>query len=900
MPYRACPSPPPLRRARSAVLSGHEAACAVWTTPDLLQRSWLCLPAGLFQRIARPFLSTARPQGGPDGRPSLGFAIASLLLGACASPLQPAQPVLPEAALAFAEAKGLEHAGAGNWRDDARVLVTESMELQPDWLAPQRFLDDMARDELRGHSALAGHLEALAKDPHASGAAYLAGRLEGVDGAAHLRGVESTQLHNAWVLHGRAWLLGQKHEYRAALALEERAYSRARSSFERVYFSQSGARFCLRLGEGGEALDWLYRVSKDEGLYAQQRLNLGLAMAPLEMRGEALELRLKGYWRAIGILLNEPLKGSELGDLVAPVFGMIGQREGSTNFEELNAALAAFDTPARRRMRARLFFDRGARELALGMVGDAGVGESSALRAERIARGGIGGLIEAWLQALPRQVLGADGLPLRSQLRRLVELARAPQATQDGFELGEALLDAGWFKEAGALANHLASEDLERALELEKRANAGRAILHGLARIFDVIDRKTPYRGPQRKNPDSIASVVPSQPQRIHSLNDLIDAVQPLLDRHARELAIDLSASPRVSIGPVATLLHPGPRFGPRDEARGLGIAGEEVPGMARALAQLGRFGVFGSVLGMGAPDGAVLRRLYAERVAGEHLGVGFRGNRVWCQGADLGSAAARRGAGIAGAAVHEGYWIDVAAVRPELKVWNRLEAEFFSGAGQLARRALDAEGPRLPGERLAQGDPDPRLERRHDSEERQRPYAPLGEADRIRLAVLLDLRSQGAEAGQGGWSMSLERLLEVTARHEEGHLTDQTRFLPLSEHLYGVLSLLAQVGFSGARLSEELEYRAQLICIAVAEDPRMPLAECVAAIDMGVGLTPHAAAYRRLIADLLSTLEHTPALTEKLDPKRYWVHQLHRLKPEEVRQLAEILAQEKGLVGAS
>ena len=54
---------------------------------------------------------------------------------------------------------------------------------------------------------------------------------------------------------------------------------------------------------------------------------------------------------------------------------------------------------------------------------------------------------------------------------------------------------------------------------------------------------------------------------------------------------------------------------------------------------------------------------------------------------------------------------------------------------------------------------------------------------------------------------MSLDELIEVTATHEEGHLLDRTRFLPLSKHWGAALLFLLESGFSPTRVAESLPY---------------------------------------------------------------------------------------------
>jgi hypothetical protein len=67
-----------------------------------------------------------------------------------------------------------------------------------------------------------------------------------------------------------------------------------------------------------------------------------------------------------------------------------------------------------------------------------------------------------------------------------------------------------------------------------------------------------------------------------------------------------------------------------------------------------------------------------------------------------------------------------------------------------------------------------------------------------------------------------------------------------------------------------------------------------------GSGLTPHASAYRELLADMLNTLDaevaRHPEDWPEIDPDYVLAHQLHFLPPEQVRRLATLQAAREGL----
>ena len=105
----------------------------------------------------------------------------------------------------------------------------------------------------------------------------------------------------------------------------------------------------------------------------------------------------------------------------------------------------------------------------------------------------------------------------------------------------------------------------------------------------------------------------------------------------------------------------------------------------------------------------------------------------------------------------------------------------------------------------------------------------------------------------------------------------------------------------SPARVSERLEYRAQLVALARAHDPRVPLVEILRATDVGGELTPHAAGYGAILEDLLAELDRRltedPEAWPELEPDRMLAHQLHHVGPGRLRELALALCAAEGLV---
>ena len=866
------------------------------------------------------------PESSVSRAPGLGssFVLGLLLLLACgldalacrASGPVGLAPVPVAASEALASARVEERLRGDGWRGRAQAAARRSLALAPEWVAPRRLLDDLARGDLLGSQALTEHLDGLREASGDARLLYLAGRLEGADGLQRFEQARRLLPQLAWAHHGAAWLAFQSGDAHAALRAGREATRRARDPWERSYFAIAEARYELALERPEAAVKTLTRVAAEQALAAHDQASLSVWLARAEMASRDDALFERGFWRGIDLLEGGSLSESELfdlGDMLAGGVERIGYGEALASVE---AALAARAGPGREALRARFLIERGANAAALALWERASERSASAsgptLLAEALRVGEPADVIEGWRASLPAQVVGADGVPRRASLARLVAAASATLEAQDAVgarrAFANALFEAGWFRELRAYAPRLAADDLDFALEVDARGAAGEALLGGVRRLLERIDTGEPYGGPRgaqaadtngsAAGAEAIASDPPASPAPIEDLDQLLAAMQALFDRYhgfaSEREAEDLRASPRLSYGSLAAVVHPGPRFSDEDAREERGPVGEEVGGLARELLALGRFGIFGESLGGGGPDGSILRLLAIEERSGEHLGVAFAGTVAWCESTEVPSRPVRRGASITGAALHEGYWIDVQGIRREHERWLELEREFFgeADARELAiplparvERALDALGPPLPAHARPW--------------ERTRLYAASDEAQRVRLRVLSERESADAATlghARGG-RVTLEELLELTALHEEGHLTDRSRFLPITKRPLAAFGLFVDAGFSPAGVARLLEYRAQLVALCDAQDPRMALADCLDGVDGSAGVTPHAAAYRELLVDWLRVLEDDFEVYAALDPERYWVHQLHRLESEEVRAISLELARRKGML---
>ena len=293
--------------------------------------------------------------------------------------------------------------------------------------------------------------------------------------------------------------------------------------------------------------------------------------------------------------------------------------------------------------------------------------------------------------------------------------------------------------------------------------------------------------------------------------------------------------------------------------------------GLAELGEALGRFILLGQISGRDEADGAVFPTLWTERLSGEHQGVEWSGSVIWCEGIEpvgwLG-----RNSSVTGAALHDGFWIDVEAVRREHGRWLELQRDWSL---EEASRALALPAPRAK-----------------DEAERRALRPLLGAGARVRLAVFVDREGEIPSHGE---------LLEGVSRHEEGHLVDRSLHLPLSSHPLRAVKLLGRAAFDPPAVLERLEYRAQVVALCETEDPRLILADSLLMVESApASARAHARGYGELLEDLLELLDERlqaePGAWPALDPSSVLVHQLHLLEPEEVRALGEELARRVGI----
>jgi len=813
-------------------------------------------------------------------------------------------------------------------RARAEVLLEQAAERDPTWAPPRRFLDDLARRFLGGPSAYAQRLGAVAAQPGDAVAIYLVGRLEIDRPSQRFAQALAADPSLSWAHHG----LSVEHESAQrsgpAFASASRALERARGGYEVSLFARRLSDLLFASGRGANAREVLERAAVRSDLAPLDALELDLALAILELRAEKDAATVeRGYRRALRLISTGELNRGEMARLLLRLdAGRAGRSPEAWTFDlrvAIDSAGGApwLDLASLELLRDDLVF------LAYGLLElDGGFETASSVRIAGFNRGAARAAVDAWLAALPAVVRDADGNPKDPALAALVRASRAVPEQLAQAEPGvllafaDACLRAGWFDEALSLARalHAVGATVVDVHRVESAARAGRAM------VGEITSALTSFQGGERSwwfepNPARASfddnfedrRRVHARGQSARDLRGLLDGLANIARTYGAPLGLaepDLGArirsSPHIRYGPFARVLVPGPIFARRDAQQGLGEAGSTVPGLAELLHALGRVALVGDVVGS-APDGTLLRRLHHERVEGEHLGVPFEGVVIWCEGTDVAGGLARLGSLVSGAALHEGYWVDIESERRRHARWLGLERQYLLAERRGELEALLAE-PGLP----LFGDP---AESDLARLERRRVVPPLGAGDRLRLAILLERALAEESATEREVSLvevvaaprtgrvRIEELIEVIRVHEEGHLIDRTRYLPLGRNPLRALGLALRKGFAPGAIERELERRAQLVALCALPDPRFALVDLLDAAEQSrASAGAHARAYTQLLGELLleidREIERDPDTLPALDRERTFVHQLHRLTPEELRGLALEMARRQGV----
>lgn len=836
----------------------------------------------------------------------MGALVSLLALSAsCCGPGAPARPDPPrsEALEAYLESLESERSAllgaseTGAAREERRRLLELAVESDPGWIPPQRALDRLEAEELRGHSAWARR-RAAALGPQATAQdRYLLGRLEGAEGTVRFERARRDAGARAWAEHALSVDAELRGDLELALELERRAAAFAASDVEALDFERRVFDLTRRVSGLDVALEELAEPLERRARRVGGAAALGarLQLIEAEASSEAVAARERAFQRGLELIATTRLTDLELARVVTALESAVEGRSRA-GWEAL-VVRALEQGPRSPGLDGPLaLVGRDPARLVRGLIGAADRLDPDRSLREQFAAGEYAAGASDWLARQPAAVLDGDGLPRDERQRAWVTAASDvdPGSANELAQLVGCLLDAGRQDLARPILPTL-SEAAERGeLEsdevagLDRRLRAIEALVAELDLICASLFDSSASLALQPLDDEGRAAPRPDDTE------ELLAAIQRVFELHGADAGVDpelisqITDSARHRFGPFASVVVPNAVVGERDALFGVGEPGARLGGLPAVFDSLGRFGLFGSGLGRG-PDGTVLRRLWSEERRGEHLGRPWSGTVVWCAGAEADGARSRLAGQVSGAALHEGYWVDVEAERRRLRRYRTLAARFLDDEALPAPLAV--EPPRLP-EGLAPAEL--RFERR-------RLVPPAGQADRNALALLLARRAERPDVDSDRL-IGLEDLLDVVCTHEQGHLCDRERFLPLGRNLLGALGLgLGEFLAGDLGLERRLEYRAQLVALCEAAEPRLALIDLLDSAEVDTRIeTVHARAYRKLLIDFLAELDAQlashPESFGALEPNAYLVHQLHLLGPEQVRRVAIAVAADEGL----
>lgn len=743
-------------------------------------------------------------------------------------------------------------------REALRDRAVALAEADPTWLAPRRLLDDLDRSALLGPWLYADHLNAWRTEGDAD-AAYLLGRLEtGRAALARFEAAIEADPRHLWAWHGLAWETGAKsvdgrsaRAFIASLQLIDDHQELMSVAMARVRRLETVARY-----KAAEQL--VTDVMELPGWDPVDRQIWAATLLRLRLRAESDTLRVE---IDDGQMSFKRTANPEATALWFDVLAMLDASSGLPDAEALTLVSAALAADVDRTRVAKLSAIQRALE---------GRDSTRAVRRRELMRKEIDGIVLGAL--IPP---GPDGLgnldPLEFDAARA--FARGDLATwlttwrerlPDFVRSASAAEHAGvWVRPAVArlvAEEGLADDPLALASALAEAGwfQAAGALLarwDGDAQLRARVDTGRETLAEWKRLWDATGSDGETLRGYLRRLQDLADA---------QGVEVTLGASPIEDHWGFAGLILPGPRLLPDATAA-------ELPGLARWAADLGRLALLGHQ--GSATDGTLRSVIALEYIRGTHLGAPFDGTVFWCQGVDVPSRFERAGAPIAGAALHPGYWIDIEVVRDMWKLWSDLERSYAHLLEVPRPFPLPPASPR--GDETAK-------------------VPLLGEGTRLSLAVM-----------RAPEPVTFEDFLNHTKVHEEGHLIDRARFLPISKHWGRALRFLVEANFSVPRLMQRLEYRAELVAMCSIDDPRLALALVLDHVEVSEGeagdaLTPHASGYGRLLADLAELAAERVRAEGNwggLREAAYLRWQWHRIEPEALRELALELARAEGLV---
>ena len=143
-------------------------------------------------------------------------------------------------------------------------------------------------------------------------------------------------------------------------------------------------------------------------------------------------------------------------------------------------------------------------------------------------------------------------------------------------------------------------------------------------------------------------------------------------------------------------------------------------------------------------------------------------------------------------------------------------------------------------------------------------------------------------------WDRLWQEVYDLIRLHEQAHLVDAHRYLPIGNHFGPALWLFAASGFSASSLQADLEGRAEIAALALGANPRLTLAHITAFTTSlhRPGESMHQVGFGRVLRRLIE-LWQADGAPGAIDPEHNLLAQLDRLDPELAASYANTILDE-------
>jgi Tfp pilus assembly protein PilF len=413
------------------------------------------------------------------------------------------------------------------------------------------------------------------------------------------------------------------------------------------------------------------------------------------------------------------------------------------------------------------------------------------------------------------------------------EAVAFPSAGRD-LALARALAELGWTKEAQTVLSDVFDADYHSYEARELRREIEAERLFE-ERLADYFRRTYEDFGNQGKDKD---------------LDAVLDDLRDLSVRTLRRNVVDPVV--RKEFPPIGSFLDPEPDHG---------------SGLARYFDRFNRFFLLGRRTG--GPTEAVL----LTRLADQELDRGHKppARVTYVENLRIPSYLQYRGGAIAGAALGTFVFLDLDPIRRDANAAIALYRRF----GEHPEQFLDP----CPTPAETEGERVDLLE-------------PLDLAARFRFRSYQEAVRRGESD-----SAYLSSAIQAVLCHEQTHLDDAARFLPLTKDLLSKVWIFVTSGFSLRKIEAWIEQRAQIMALATADDPFAVMAVTSSYLPPSENpITSHGRGYVTMVERIVNRIATQPERYPQLRQDRNLLQQLASLTADQLHEIGRALAREEGM----